>query len=81
MTRQIRHLEKEVNEKIACGEALAEMFGNVTHWHTPILAMTADVTQASNEECSRCGMDGYVSKPFEEEQLYMAVARCFGASS
>ena len=53
------------------------MFGNVAHWHTPILAMTADVIQASNEECMKCGMDDYVSKPFEEEQLYSAVARFF----
>ena len=52
-----------------------EMFGNVAYWHTPILAMTAAVSQASNERCMKCGMDDYVSKPFEEEQLYSAVAR------
>ena len=39
--------------------------------------MTADVIQANNEECMKCGMDDYVSKPFEEEQLYSAVARFF----
>ena len=57
------------------------MFGNVGCWHMPILAMTADATQASNEECSKCGMDGYVSKPFEEEQLYMTLARFFTSGS
>lgn len=67
----------QVNEKISSGEASAEMFGNVDAWKTPILAMTADVTQASNEQCIECGMDDYVSKPFEEEQLYSAVARFF----
>lgn len=41
----------------------------------PILAMTADVIQATYEECQRCGMDGYVSKPFEAEQLYLEVSR------
>lgn len=41
----------------------------------PILAMTADVIQATYEECVKCGMDGYVSKPFEESQLYQAVAK------
>ncbi|PON88467.1 Histidine kinase [Trema orientale] len=76
-TRRIRCKESEVNEKIASGEASSEMFGNVAYWHTPILAMTADVIQASNEECMKCGMDDYVSKPFEEEQLYSAVARFF----
>lgn len=44
------------------------------YWHVPILAMTADVIQATYEECLRSGMDGYVSKPFEEQQLYLAVA-------
>ncbi|KAF8043034.1 hypothetical protein BT93_A1391 [Corymbia citriodora subsp. variegata] len=76
-TRQIRHLEREVNSKIATGEASSDAFHNVVHWHTPILAMTADVIQATNEECVNCGMDDYVSKPFEEEQLYSAVARFF----
>ncbi|XP_063949358.1 histidine kinase 2 isoform X2 [Daucus carota subsp. sativus] len=76
-TRQIRCLESEVNKKINSGEASIEMYGNVAHWHTPILAMTADVIQATNEECTKCGMDGYVSKPFEEEELYSAAARFF----
>ncbi|XVE78330.1 hypothetical protein DITRI_Ditri13aG0136100 [Diplodiscus trichospermus] len=76
-TRQIRSAESDVNQKIASGEASTELYGNVCHWLIPILAMTADVIQATNEECMKCGMDGYVSKPFEEEQLYSAVARFF----
>ncbi|KAA8524833.1 hypothetical protein F0562_011256 [Nyssa sinensis] len=76
-TRQIRRLEHKVNEKIESGEASMDMFANVVHWHTPILAMTADVIQATNEECMKCGMDDYVAKPFEEGQLYSAVARFF----
>ncbi|MBA0560526.1 hypothetical protein Golob_017415 [Gossypium lobatum] len=76
-TRQIRSAESEANEKLASGEASIEMYGNVSHWHIPILAMTADVIQATYEKCLKCGMDDYVSKPFEEEQLYLAVARFF----
>ncbi|XP_010252718.1 PREDICTED: histidine kinase 2 [Nelumbo nucifera] len=76
-TRQIRCMEDKVNEQIKSGDASIEMFGNLEHWHTPILAMTADVIQATQEECMKCGMDGYVSKPFEEEQLYSAVTRFF----
>ncbi|XP_052177907.1 histidine kinase 2 isoform X2 [Diospyros lotus] len=76
-TKQIRCLESLFNERIESGEASTEMFADVTHWHTPILAMTADVIRASNEECLKCGMDDYVSKPFEEEQLYEAVAKFF----
>lgn len=46
-------------------------------WHMPILAMTADVIHATLEKCLKCGMDGYVSKPFEEENLYQAVSKFF----
>ena len=50
---------------------------NIPNWQVPILAMTADVIQATHEESSKCGMDGYVTKPFEVEQLYMEVSRFF----
>jgi histidine kinase 2/3/4 (cytokinin receptor) len=70
-------MESQFNEKIASGKASMELLGNVAQWHTPILAMTADVIQATNEECLKCGMDGYVSKPFEDEKLYNAVTRFF----
>ncbi|KAH7423660.1 hypothetical protein KP509_12G066900 [Ceratopteris richardii] len=61
-TRNIRKLEE-----------IAKESGKI--WHVPILAMTADVIQATYDECVRCKMDGYVSKPFEEEQLYKAVSQ------
>lgn len=76
-TRQIRSMERRFNEKIASEKASMELLGNVAYWHTPILAMTADVIQATNEECLKCGMDGYVSKPFEDEKLYSAVTPFF----
>lgn len=64
-----------MNAKITSGEVSIE--NNKIHWHTPIFAMTADLIQDMSEECLKCGMDGYVAKPFEEEQLYSAVARFF----
>lgn len=70
-------MESKVNDLLSSGEASTEMYGNRDRWHIPILAMTADVFQATHDECIRCGMDGYVSKPFEEEQLYSAVAHFF----
>nr|XP_043628440.1 histidine kinase 3 [Erigeron canadensis] len=50
---------------------------NISNWHVPILAMTADVIQATHEQCLKSGMDGYVSKPFEANQLYQEVSRFF----
>ncbi|KAF3792139.1 Histidine kinase 2 [Nymphaea thermarum] len=76
-TRQVRRTENMVNEQIESGATSSEMYGGISHWHVPILAMTADVIQATHEECAKCGMDGYVSKPFEEEQLYSAVVHFF----
>ncbi|XP_058732477.1 histidine kinase 4 [Vicia villosa] len=74
-TRRIRGMERTANENTntngeACRDAKSE-------FHLPILAMTADVIHATYEECLKCGMDGYVSKPFEEENLYQAVAKFF----
>ncbi|MCO5579778.1 hypothetical protein L7F22_033640 [Adiantum nelumboides] len=69
-TMKIREVEKLVNDKEIENETSAE---ERKRWRVPILAMTADVIQATYDECVRCKMDGYVSKPFEEEQLYNAV--------
>ncbi|GFS33893.1 histidine kinase 3 [Actinidia rufa] len=76
-TKIIRGMEHEINDRIQHGELLVETYENVHDWHVPILAMTADVIQATHEECLKCGMDGYVSKPFEAEQLYREVSRFF----
>ncbi|KAL3511450.1 hypothetical protein ACH5RR_030851 [Cinchona calisaya] len=80
-TRLIRDSESKINSKIQQGELSVEAFGNVSSWHVPILAMTADVIQATNEECLKCEMDGYVSKPFDAEQLYSEVSRFFEIGS
>ncbi|GMH26276.1 hypothetical protein Nepgr_028119 [Nepenthes gracilis] len=77
-TRRIRLMECEANDKLNGGSPLQGTSGiNKGEWHMPILAMTADVIHATYEECLKCGMDGYVSKPFEEENLYHAVAKFF----
>ncbi|KAE8716152.1 Histidine kinase 3 [Hibiscus syriacus] len=65
------------NNRIRSGELSVQTYNNVLNWHVPILAMTADVIRATHEECLRCEMDGYVSKPFEAEQLYQEVSRFF----
>ncbi|XVE85572.1 hypothetical protein DITRI_Ditri17bG0101200 [Diplodiscus trichospermus] len=78
-TRRIRTMESQANEQMN-GDT-DEGSGRKGEWHVPILAMTADVIHATYDECLKCGMDGYVSKPFEEENLYQAVAKFFTAKS
>lgn len=69
-------LESKANEQMN-GEYVVNKTARTTEWHLPILAMTADVIHATHDECLKYGMDGYVSKPFEEENLYQAVAIFF----
>ncbi|KAL5207629.1 hypothetical protein ABZP36_032064 [Zizania latifolia] len=73
-TRQIRQMEMKANEERMNMLTSAER-STFVEFHLPVLAMTADVIQATYEECIKSGMDGYVSKPFDEEQLYQAVSR------
>ena len=76
-TRWIRMMESQANEQMKGG--MDEGSASRGEWHVPILAMTADLIHSTYDECLKCGMDGYVSKPFEEENLYQAVAKFFKA--
>ena len=62
-TRAIRQLEKE---------------GGSGAVPVPILAMTADVVSGSRARCEEAGMNGFVPKPIDEEQLYATLWNCFG---
>ena len=46
----------------------------------PILAMTANVMQAEVQQCLDAGMDGFVPKPFKQEELLAAIGKVIGRS-
>ncbi|WP_367899227.1 MHYT domain-containing protein [Leptospira sp. WS58.C1] len=55
-----------------------EIQGNVPR--TPILALTASVFEEDKSAASSAGMDGFVSKPVEMDQMIAEIARVLGYS-
>ena len=43
--------------------------------HTPIIGVTAYAMKGDRERCLRVGMDDYVSKPLDREELFEAIQR------
>jgi CheY-like chemotaxis protein len=48
---------------------------------TPIIAMTALAMKGDRERCLAAGMDGYVAKPVDREQLFNAIVEAVESSS
>ena len=46
----------------------------------PIVAMTAHAMKGDEARCLTAGMDGYLSKPIDPDELYDVVERHLGAS-
>jgi two-component system, sensor histidine kinase and response regulator len=46
--------------------------------HLPIVAMTANAMKGDKEQCLAAGMDGYVSKPIDVEQLLAVIESVLG---
>ncbi|MCX7278273.1 MAG: response regulator [Burkholderiales bacterium] len=55
--------------------ATLAMRANPDFAQMPILAMTANAMQADRERCAAAGMQGFIAKPIDPEELWRALAR------
>jgi signal transduction histidine kinase/CheY-like chemotaxis protein/HPt (histidine-containing phosphotransfer) domain-containing protein len=49
--------------------------------HIPIIALTAHAIKGDQERCLEAGMDGYVAKPIDSEELARAIGRLVPAAA
>jgi signal transduction histidine kinase/CheY-like chemotaxis protein len=64
-TRVLRDLETEHSSSV----------------HTPIIALTANALEGDRERCLEAGMDDYLSKPFNQAQLWDVLQRWIPAAA
>jgi CheY-like chemotaxis protein len=56
-------------------DATRAIRANADFAHLPILAMTANAMQADRERCKAAGMQDFVAKPIDPDELWRALAR------
>ncbi len=82
----LRALERQPYDIMLLDVQMPKMDGLVVarsicqHWPKDqrpyMIAVTANALQGDREECLNAGMDDYISKPVQEEELIQAIDRC-----
>ncbi len=81
----VEAMEKEAFDLVLMDVEMPEMDGleatrkiramqQQTGEHTPIVAMTAHAVSGFRDDCADAGMDGFISKPIDPENLFQVVA-------
>ena len=75
-TKVIRCCEQGERVKEKIGENLLEQLNNkLISKHTPIIAVTAHAMNEDKQRCLAAGMDEYITKPFQPEDVAEALFR------
>jgi CheY-like chemotaxis protein len=64
-----------------CTLQLRDPSSGVRNPKVPVIAMTAHAMVGDREKCLQSGMDDYVTKPIDHEQIVAAISRWFGRQS
>jgi len=68
----------DIQMPVMDGLTATRMIRNDLNKKIPIIALTANVTREAVQRSTEAGMNEYISKPFEEEDLYVKVLRAMG---
>jgi CheY-like chemotaxis protein len=67
-------MQMPIFDGIAVTEKIREVEAQAGARNVPILALTANVMPGDRERCMAAGMDGYLSKPIQKDELAAKVA-------
>ncbi|SNT10701.1 PAS domain S-box-containing protein [Noviherbaspirillum humi] len=74
-TRAIDCILMDVQMPVMDGLEATRRIRSGERWHNlPIIAMTANASAMDRENCLAAGMDGFLSKPIDPDQLYRTLA-------
>ncbi len=63
----------DIQMPVMDGMTASKLIRGELHISTPILALSANVLKGIVEECEAAGMQGYISKPFDSDDLYRKI--------
>jgi PAS domain S-box-containing protein len=68
----------DIQMPVMDGLEATRVIRNDLHSTIPIIALTANAVKGEMEKCIQAGMNDYLSKPFEEEDLIRLIAKWLG---
>ncbi len=77
-TQLIRQCEQGECEEGEYYDLLCRVSPRLKGKHLPVIAMTAHAMTGDKEQCLKVGMDDYLTKPFQPEDVFNAIARVAG---